>query len=75
MKEKNTVSLRQLAKTFNIPMDVARALGKNALLSQVGDILGHTSTRCDDCQTAVQYTGDLERDFGEDIKSLSSKIK
>ncbi len=57
------VSLNDLAGALGISPSVARALGKNALLNQLAEQYGHPTTRCEDCRTAGQYTGDLEGDF------------
>jgi len=64
------VRLEDLARALDIPLEVARRLGRNALWSQIGARAGHPTTRCDgDCRMSGQYVGDLERDFGNRIKN------
>jgi hypothetical protein len=65
---KERYSVEMLAKALNISPTAARAIGKNGLLSQIGELSGQPQTRCEDSRTAGQYTGDLETDFSDAIK-------
>jgi hypothetical protein len=58
------LSIADLAKALGTTESVIRSLGRNAALSQLGELYGHDTTRCDaDAHQSDQYTGDLVTDF------------
>ncbi|KKQ24434.1 MAG: hypothetical protein US39_C0016G0047 [Microgenomates group bacterium GW2011_GWC1_37_12b] len=72
-KGKKQLSLNEIAQLLNISPSAARAIGRGPLLHQLGDLLGHNTTRCEDASSTYQPTEDLEKDFSGPIDRLRKR--